>query len=128
MVRAPIKPPHMPRQCPPPSRPRTNAESSRGSSSITLVGLVVALCCLLEPGLVSVVFVIEPSAVRRAAQVTVLAAVHGPEEYPARQGNQHDSDGDQNVERGQRAAGKCWDKTTVQAAMSFILLQDASLV
>src|SRR5690606_30891674 len=98
-VRAPIRPPHMPRQWPPPSRPRMSAESSRGASSAT--GLVLLVRLVLVPalgfgyaGLVLGIFVVEENAVGRAVQVVVLAAVHGPEEQPDGETDQADGDRD----------------------------------
>src|SRR5690606_12572414 len=85
-VSAPIRPPHMPRQWPPPSRPRISAETSRGASSGTRFVLVrvalVRAVGLADAGLVLRVLVVEQDAVGRAVQVVVLAVVHRPEEQP----------------------------------------------
>src|SRR5690554_2832163 len=92
---APIKPPHMPMQCPPPSRPRTKADSSSGSRSIIILAVAGWLfCCLLF--LLMLLFlqllcfflldlfyvtegVVKQDAVCRAIQIVILAAVNRPE-------------------------------------------------
>src|SRR3990167_1259587 len=108
-VSAPISPPHMPRQWPPPSRPRISADTSRGSSSGT--GLVLGawrgavLLGLVDRGLVLGVFVVEQDAVGRAVEVIVLAAVHRPEEQPDGKAHQGNGDRDQDIERGHGISG-----------------------
>src|SRR3990167_4954111 len=71
-VSAPIRPPHMPRQWPPPSRPRISADNSRGASSGTgrllVVAWLVGLLRLADAGLVHGVFVVEQDAVGRAVE------------------------------------------------------------
>src|SRR5690606_15493857 len=80
-VSAPIRPPHMPRQCPPPSRPRIKAEISCGRRSVTGFFLVLAgfPVGFLDAGLVFRVVVVEQDTVGGAVQIVVLAAVDGPE-------------------------------------------------
>src|SRR5690606_12819777 len=109
MVRAAIRPPHMPRQCPPPSRPSTSADISSGSSSVT-VGFsfrrLCALILLIDASLVLGVLVVEQNAMGRPVEVVVLAAVHRPEENPDGERDQHHGNGYQDVERGHGASEK----------------------
>src|SRR3989338_8688983 len=98
----------MPRQWPPPSRPRISAETSWGASSSMGRCLLVALCRtildlaagFLHAGLVLGVLVVEQDAVGRAVHVVVLAAVHPPEQQPDGQGNYDQGDRDHDIERG----------------------------
>src|SRR3990167_10981703 len=79
-VSAPISPPHMPRQWPPPSRPRISAETSKGASSSMgrLFGRLLRVVGFIDGGQVVRVLVVEQHAVGRAIEVFVLDAVHGP--------------------------------------------------
>src|SRR5471030_2021592 len=81
-VSAPINPPHMPRQWPPPSRPRMSAETSSGASSSMgrVFGRLLGPVGFVDSRQVVWVLVIEQHAVGRAVEVVVLAAVHRPEE------------------------------------------------
>src|SRR5690606_5993267 len=104
-VSAPIRPPHMPRQWPPPSRPRMKAEISCGARTGTGLVLITAgfLVGLLDAGLVLGIVVVEQDAVRRAVQVVVLAAVDGPEEQPDGQADDNDGHGNHVVQGGHGA-------------------------
>src|SRR3990167_11227165 len=110
-VSARIRPPHMPRQCPPPSRPRISAEISSGSSSSTglvllrVFGLVLLL--LAYGGSVLGVFVIEQDAMGRAVEVVVLTAVHRPEEQPDGKAHQGNGDRDQDRSEERRVGKEC---------------------
>src|SRR5450830_119940 len=83
-VSAPIRPPHMPRQWPPPSRPRISAETSSGAKSsmgrIFGGGGVLGAIGLVDGGQMVGVLIVEQHAVGRPIEVVVLAAVHCPEE------------------------------------------------
>src|SRR5690606_31988966 len=96
---------HIPRQWPPPSRPRMNAEISSGASSGTRFVLILAgsLVGLVDPSLVIGIVVVEQDAVGRAVQVVVLAAVDGPEEQPDGQADNDDGYGNHVVQGGHGA-------------------------
>src|SRR5471032_1919074 len=82
-VSAPIRPPHMPRQWPPPSRPRISADTSKRANSSMGWRLVVQFGWLaagfIDGGSVVRVLIVEQDAVRRAVEVVVLTAVDRPE-------------------------------------------------
>src|SRR5574344_2886630 len=94
MPSAPMTPPHIPMQWPPPSKPRVKADTSNGSSSgIRLLRLVFG-DFFVGKGF----GVVEPDAVGRAVQIVKLAAVYGPEENTYGNGDQDQCGGDHHIQ------------------------------
>src|SRR5476649_1852731 len=113
-VRTPIRPPHMPRQWPPPSRPRITADSSRGASSSMGFVFVLQRCFGCMPGrlidtrLMLRILIVKQNTVGRAVQIVVLAAVHRPEKHVDRHGDDQQCNRDHDVERGHRVSVTGW--------------------
>src|SRR5476649_169772 len=103
----------MPRQWPPPSRPRISADTSSGASSSMGWRLVFRFgrmtAGLVDRCFVSRVLVVEQNAVGRAVEVVVLTAVDRPEE---------DVDGDgHDQQRGRDHHIKSWHLDSMPARL-----------